>query len=331
MHGRGVDASRGNIARHRGAARRREAHECIAAGRERGTIVSETASPLRPNEEQALAEWRRLVAADTEQVERLREHQPDADHYRPTAARFRAGGALPALELPLLEQLVEPGETLLDIGAGGGRFAVPLAHRAARVIAIEPSEAMRATLTESAAEASVTNIELHNRRWPDVEWSETADVSLASHVLYDITEPGAFLDAMERHSRRLCIVAVGETARGAQLAELWEAVHGEPLQTLPALRELLAVLGARRRRYELRIVVTPPAEPTDADEAFEMARRLLWLARGSAKEARMRELVRERYGEPDGRVTLPAMRDFVGVVSWRPRSAAPARPPRLSE
>ncbi len=280
--------------------------------------MSEAPSPLRPIEEQALDEWRRLVAADAEQVTRLREHERERDHYRPTAARFRAGGALPALELPLLEVLIEPGETLLDIGAGGGRFAVPLARRAGRVIAIEPSEAMRANLEGSAAESGVTGIELHDRRWPDPAWSEAADVTLASHVLYDISEVGAFLDAMEQHSRRLCVVALGETARGAQLAALWEAVHGEQLATLPALRELLALLGARRRRYELRIVLSPPAEPADAEEAFELARRLLWLAVGSAKEARMRDLVREWYGRPDGRATLPAMRDFVGVVSWTP-------------
>jgi 2-polyprenyl-3-methyl-5-hydroxy-6-metoxy-1,4-benzoquinol methylase len=283
--------------------------------------MSEAPSPLRPTEGDALAEWRRLVAADAEQVTRLREHERERDHYRPTAARFRAGGALPAGELPLLEAIIEAGETLLDIGAGGGRFAVPLARRAGRVIVIEPSEAMRANLVGSAAEAGVTTIELHDQRWPDPAWSESTDVSLASHVLYDISEVGAFLDAMERHSRRLCVVALGETARGAQLAALWQAVHGEPLQTLPALRELLALLGARRRRYELRIAVTPPAEPSDAEQAFELARRLLWLAGGSEKEARMRELVREWYGEPDGRVRLPAMRDFVGVVSWTQRSA----------
>lgn len=283
--------------------------------------MSEAPSPLRPTEEEALAEWRRLVAADAEQVARLREPEPERDHYRATAGRFRAGGALPALELPLLESLIEPGETLLDIGAGGGRFAVPLARRAGRVIAIEPSEAMRTNLEGSAAEAGVTTIELHDRRWPDPAWSESVDVSLASHVLYDITEVGAFLDAMEQHSRRLCVVALGETARGAQLAALWQAVHGEPLQTLPALRELLALLGARRRHYELRIVMSPAAEPAEAEEAFEMARRLLWLASGSAKEAQMQELVREWYGEPDGRVTLPAMRDFIGVVSWTQRSA----------
>lgn len=273
-------------------------------------------NPLRPSEGEALAAWAELVRADAEQVARVREPEPPADHYASVAPRFRPGG-MAAVEWPLLDELVQPGETVLDIGAGGGRFAVPLARKGARVVAIEPSPAMRATLAAAAAEAGV-EIAIHDLRWPDGGWRLDADVSLAAHACYDIAEIGPFLDAMERHTRRLCIAMFGQFARGASLAELFAAVHGEPLKTLPALKEFVALLGARDRRYEVRTVGTGAAfELTEREEAFELARRMLWLAPGSAKERRMRELMEEWWGRPEG-IALPAFRRFIGVVSWEP-------------
>src|SRR5436309_1347422 len=98
---------------------------------------------LRPSLEAALAEWGRRVQANRDQVERFREVGDGADFYAPIAAMFRADpsrqdeGALNALR-----QLVRPEETWLDIGAGGGRYALPIALLAREVIALEPSEGM---------------------------------------------------------------------------------------------------------------------------------------------------------------------------------------------
>jgi SAM-dependent methyltransferase len=258
-----------------------------------------------------------LIDADAAQVARVREPEPAADHYATVAARFRPG-QLPSLELPVLEGFAQPADTWLDIGAGGGRFAVPLAKRVARVVAIEPSAAMRATLTSAAADAGISTIEVNDLRWPDASWTGIADVSLAAHSLYDIREIAPFLDAMERHTRRLCIAVFGQAARGASLAQLFEAVHGEPLQTLPALREFVALLGARSRRYEVRTVGMGNAvDLTPADDAYEMGRRMLWLAPGSAKDQQMRALMQELWGRADG-IAMPAARPFIGIVSWEP-------------
>ncbi len=271
---------------------------------------------LRPTEEEALAAWAALVAADAEQVARVREPEPPADHYGAIAHRFRPG-ALESLEWPVLDALIAPGETVLDIGAGGGRFAVPLAKKGCRVVAIEPSEAMRRTLAAAADEAGVA-VEVHGVRWPAADWRVDADVSLAAHACYDIAEIGPFLDAIERHTRRLCIGVFAQFGRGAALAPLFEAVHGEPMQTLPALKEFTALLGARNRRFEVRTVSKGVEEElTEREEAFELARRMLWLAPGGAKEQRMRELMEAWWGRPEG-IALPVQRRFIGIVSWEP-------------
>lgn len=274
------------------------------------------ASPLRPSPAEAFAEWRRLVEADAEQVGRLREDREDADYYAPIAGRFRPGQR-PSLEWPAIARLAQPGDTWLDIGAGGGRFAVPLARQVARVIAVEPSPAMRTALSEAVSAAGV-EVEVHDARWPDAAWTAEVDVSLAAHCLYDAADLEAFLAGMERHTRRTCVVVLGNRARGAQFAKLWAAVHGEPMQTLPSLTEFVGVLGALGRRYDVATVGDEVDQETVAPEdGYARARRFLWLAEGSARDARMRLLIDEWYGSPEGLV-MPSARPWVGVVSWTP-------------
>jgi ubiquinone/menaquinone biosynthesis C-methylase UbiE len=83
---------------------------------------------------------------------------PDAtDFYAPVTSLFRADPTRtdePALASLLA--LVEPGDTWLDIGAGAGRYALPIARAVAstggEVIAVDPSSGMLAGLHEIATE-----------------------------------------------------------------------------------------------------------------------------------------------------------------------------------
>lgn len=283
--------------------------------------MTKASSLLRPTEQDALDAWRALVAADAEQVARVREPEPAADYYAAVAARFRPG-EMPSIELPTLEQFARPGDSWLDIGAGGGRLAIPLAARVARMVAIEPSESMRRTLSNAAAMAGCGNIEVHDLRWPAEAWRERVDVSLAAHAFYDIGAIAPFLDAMEAQTSRICIAVLGQCARGATLAPLFEAVHGEPLQALPALPEFVGLLAARGRRFEVRTAGSGElTELTPRDKAYELARRLLWLSPDSPKDRRMRELVDDWWGRPDG-IEMPTARPFIGIVSWSPSGPA---------
>ena len=50
----------------------------------------------------------------------------------------------------------EKPSTLLDVGCGAGRFSVPLAQAGARVVGIDPADAMVAMATDRAKEAGVS-------------------------------------------------------------------------------------------------------------------------------------------------------------------------------
>ena len=272
---------------------------------------------LRPSADDVREGWAQLVDADARQVARLRESEEGFDYYQPVAGRFRPGQASSA-EASVLLSLARADDSWLDIGAGGGRFALPLAGRVRRVVAVEPSPAMRRVLDEGARAAGATNLTVHDARWPVEGWSEQADVALAAHCLYDIREPLPFVEAMEQSAGRLCVVALARLPRGSQLGDLFEAVHEEPHAVLPALREFVALLGALGRPYEVRRVVAGAgAAPVAPEEAHALGRRMLWLRPGSEKDRRMLELMDEWWGEPGG-VRLPMGFREIGIVTWEP-------------
>src|SRR5690242_11556019 len=161
---------------------------------------------LRPSAEAAQSAWAARVRANREQVDQFREASP-ADFYAPVAGMFRADPRRrdePALEI--LRSLVQPTDVVLDIGAGGGRYALPLALECRQVVAIEPSAGMRRVLAEGMAEHGIANIDVVDGRWPDT--ARSGDVALISHIGYDIEDIGSFLDGMEAHAARLCVAVL---------------------------------------------------------------------------------------------------------------------------
>ena len=277
---------------------------------------------LRPELDAALDAWRALVDADAEQVRRVSERDLSGDYYAPLTQRFRPGGQ-PSQELPILETLLEPGDSWLDIGAGGGRLAIPLAERVRRVVAIEPSAAMREALGAAALESGLANIEVVSEPWPAAASREAAagiDVALSVHAIYDIADLGAWIEAMELAASRLCVVGLFDRARGHAWSEIFDAVHGEPMAALPALREFLAVLGALGRPFEVRTIPAGPLDPTPEDAAFAQARRICWLEEGSERDLRLQSFLRARYPAAEGMLDMPPMRRSTAVVSWAPPS-----------
>ena len=277
---------------------------------------------LRPTAADALAAWAARVDADHEQVERCREVADPTDFYAPVVTRFRQDPHRHEDVLELLQDLARPGDTWLDIGSGAGRYALPLALAVERVIAIDPSPAMLATLAEGMREHGIANIVAIEARWPAPlpEGATRVDVALMAHVGYDIGAIGPFLDAAEAAADRLCVAVMGEGAMTTVATLFWEPIHGEPRALLPALPELVAVLIARGRLPEVRLARRKPATFASMDDLITMARRQLWVRAGSAKDARLEALVREHAVEGDEGWSLDRSETRIGVVTWTPAS-----------
>ncbi len=273
---------------------------------------------LRPTEEAALDAWATRVRGDREQVNRLREVEDGTDFYAPIASVFRANPFREDdVSLNQLLNLVQPGETWMDIGAGGGRLSLPIARFAGEVIAVEPSGGMIDVLRSGMEEHHISNIRILKSRWP-MESAPQADVTLIAHVGYDIEDIGPFVAAMERSARRLCVAAMVDMPPMWAAAPFWQDVHGEPRVRLPALPEFLALLSARGRRFEIRLSPRPPISYESFEAALGFMRRQLWTNEGSEKDQLLKAALRERLTERDGRLALSWDSGVVGIVNWEP-------------
>src|SRR4029077_20966658 len=115
--------------------------------------------------------WATRVRANREQVERIREVPDGQDFYAPVTSLFRADPARTGdAVLDILLDLVRSGDTWLDVGAGAGRFALPLARAldpsGGSVVALDTSRSMLEGLREIADDYAIENVRVVEARWP---------------------------------------------------------------------------------------------------------------------------------------------------------------------
>jgi len=272
--------------------------------------------PLRPSPALVAAAWGRRVQANREQVERMREDDPDPDHYAPIVRLFRGDPNLaddPTWDA--LRPTVGRDETWLDIGAGGGRLALPLARHTREVIALDPSPGMVNLLHELVGTHQLTNVRVVEGRWPAAA-PLAADVAFVSHVGYDVEQIGPFVDAMEANARRRCVAILLERAPPYPFDELWPAVHGEQRAPLPALPEFLTLLLARGRLFEVQFTQRWAQVFPAFEDLLALARRQLWTRPGSAADERLRAALAQRVVRRDGGFAASARPARLGIVSW---------------
>ncbi|HLH26736.1 MAG TPA: class I SAM-dependent methyltransferase [Chloroflexota bacterium] len=278
--------------------------------------------PLRPAADAALAAWAERVRANREQVEQYREAGERPDRYAPIAARFaRDPRRTDDPAAAALQALARPDDVWLDVGAGGGRYALPLALRAREVIALDQSESMLDVLRAGMAEHGIANVRVVQDRWP-VAAPPAADVALIAHVGYDVEDIGPFLDAMERAARRACVALLAYRRPTWVVDQLWPAVHGVERAALPALPEFLALLLARRRLFEVQLVYEPLQGYASQEQALTFARLQTWVQPDSAKDQRLRAALAAHLSERSGRWAFDWEPVPLGIVTWRPGPAA---------
>lgn len=271
-------------------------------------------SPLRPDPQELAQDWREIVIEEYEQVESVREWH-DEDHYQPIAHYFADDPYRENDEiLNRLRSLGTPETHWLDIGAGGGRYALPLALGSKQVSAVEPSAGMREVMTQGAAEHNIQNVEILPYRWPEGAETLDVDISLAAHVGYDIRDIGGFVDGMDQATRELCIVLMMDRAPSGGFTRLWEAIHGFPRQQLPAYREFMQLLLARGATPEVELYPRTGRQH-DEDEIRTEARRRLWVVEDSEKDRKLQELLTKELAEGMDDYRLPTT---IAMIRWRP-------------
>jgi hypothetical protein len=267
------------------------------------------------------ADWAGRVRANRVQAERLRESTTD-DHYAPVTNLFVADPRRtgePALDALLA--MARPGDTWVDIGAGAGRYALPLALRLREVIAVEPSGGMRRALRTGMGEHGIDNVRVVAGTWPaaldELGRLPAVDVSLIAHVAYDIEPIGVFLDAMEAATRERCVAVLTDRSPASVADPFWPLVHGEERVALPALPELVGLLRARGRDPRVDIVERSLRTFDSVPALTAFLRRQLFIEVGGEKDVHFRAILPEHIERRDGGWTLterPA--GSLGIVTW---------------
>jgi hypothetical protein len=236
----------------------------------------------------------RMMREEREQAERLRSDRADADIWKGNAGRFRPVDVAEDPAVAPLAELAGPDSTAIDVGAGGGRHAVPLGRRLRTVVAVEPSPAMREVLDAAIRSAGVTNVTVVPVRWEDAE-VRPAELVFAANVTYGIPRIEPFLRKIDRTATRAAALVAFANPPQQVIAPFWKAVYGEERLRLPCRDELLDVL--RELGAEPKVIDLPPQEVRSfgiPEEAFAELRRRVYAGVGTAAEERLRAAMPKR-------------------------------------
>ena len=167
--------------------------------------------------------WRELASRDVQASAEGAAQM--VERWRSLARKLDSGGTRDPD--PLLDHLLgrlTPEMTVLDVGAGIGRWTLPLARKARRVTAVEPLRGMRQVLLERAAAQDITNLDV-----ADTPWQETGvpphDVAIAAHAAYTTPDLLGFVRKMEASALRTCYLALRVPAHDGIIGELSERIH----------------------------------------------------------------------------------------------------------
>ena len=193
---------------------------------------------------------------------------------------FRKGDPV----IDMLEQEFAECRTLVDIGGGAGRLALPLSLSREAVTVVDSSKSMLLELQDSCEEAKIENVSSVFGLWEDAV-IDIHEGALCSHVTYGIESIGKFLENVNQYaSKRVVIIAFMKSPQ-AHLESLWREVHEEERVHLPGVPELMDVLWQLGIAPELNIIehLGPHIYGSEKDAISDLRRRL-YVNQGTRKD-----------------------------------------------
>ena len=263
-----------------------------------------------------LAETRRLAPGDV---------PSDVAFWDAQARRMASRiGPVPARDpvVGRLRRLAGRGATVLDVGAGAGRFALGLAPYVREVTAVDASAGMLRQLRRRARTLGVDNIHCVQGRWEEVDVLP-ADLAFAAYVLPLVEDAAGFLERLDATAGRRAAVVVSAVSADAVWDVLWRHFHGGPRRPGPTWLDAVAVL--RELGMDPHVEVVEPSyrgRYATMREAVDDARRVLALADDADVKAELRRVLGAWLVPRDGGLSPPVRTLPAAVVSWQPRGTA---------
>jgi len=212
--------------------------------------------------------------------------------------------------------------TVLDVGAGPGRFALALAPHVAAVTAVDPSGAMLDICRRRARRGGLANVACVQGRWEEVD-VEGADVAFSSYVLPLIANAPRFLAKLDAAAGERAFLYLGAFSLDAVLDPLWRHFHGRPRRPGPTYLDAVDVLKELGLRPEVEVVEVPSRTRfrTVAEAARDYREQLLVPDTPEARRE-LRELLASWLVPRDGALGPPLKTTPAAIISWRPHGGA---------
>ncbi len=269
----------------------------------------------------AAEKWLSMVEAEHAQSDKMRGGvPPPQDYWRGRASAFRddphrTGDQL----LDRLLEFVGQSDTVIDVGAGGGRLALPLALHCEQVVAVEPSESMISVLQEQAGESSIGNVRVVHSAWEDA-YVDPGNLVICAHVVYTVRDISRFLEKLTSHARSRVAVVVYNAPPQSQIYPLWKQVHEEERLPLPSFPELLEVLEELGRSPTVDHLEARESQGFESvEQALEQLSGRLYVAPQSPAADRLQRILPEMLVEDQGRLKVLGSESLHQVVvSWTP-------------
>ncbi|GAC1565467.1 MAG: class I SAM-dependent methyltransferase [Ktedonobacteraceae bacterium] len=273
--------------------------------------------------ETAVDRWTAIIKARAQQMDAAyaRLGRTSADYWNRRASWFHRSTKESTTSDPLFLKLrseMTPQTSVLDVGAGTGRFALALAPFAWHVTAVEPNAAMLDFLRNNAREKGVTNITPVQATWQDAPEDLCADIVICSHVLYPIMDIVPFLKKLQAATRRFCYISMRATPFDAITAPLWRHFHGDERCYPPSYIHALDVLYEMGIYANVEVVNAPPSlqfHYSSFDAAVEGLLEQLILPDDAQTKHELRRLLEQWLVEQDG-VLVPPTEKMVSAIIW---------------
>ena len=212
---------------------------------------------------------------------------------------------------------VTPQTSVLDVGAGTGRFTLGLAPQARQIIAVEPNVTMLDYLRRDANEQKLTNISYAQTTWQDAPKDLQADIVICSHVLYPIRDIVPFLAKLQAATRRTCYIYLRTTPMDSLTAHIWRHFHGDERCLPPGCIHALDILFEMHIYANLEIVThSPSLRYPSVDAAVEELLEQLILPDDQHTRDELHVLVEKWLVLRDGFLVPPVEKTVSGIIWW---------------
>ena len=201
-------------------------------------------------------------------------------------------------------------KTLIDVGAGSGRHAFPLAERLEWVTAVEPSEGMRSLIPQR------DNMTVVASNWEDAAVAP-ADLVICCHVLYGIEDPVPFIAKMELSARERIFIMLRESPMVHLGAVVRERLLGEEPR-LPRFSDLFMLLMQMGIAPDVDFTSYPnPQRYAGMDEALADCEAMIGESWDGVKA---RTILEDLLAPEGGELVFNGGVTLSGIAHWRPQT-----------